>query len=432
MKTRFVIIGAGLSGLVAALMLERHGCSDYLILEKSSKAGGLCSTLYKQGFYFDYAGHFLHLDHVWVYDLAAEILSGNLALCSRDSRIYINGNLCHYPFQNNLYGMPQGIIDECLAGFQEARRVFGPPRPALEYASFGQWIDQTLGMGIGKHFMHPYNEKLWTCSTYELNTAWMKDYVPHTAEAEIIKGANVPPDEAQGYNATFFYPRKGGIGSLINTVRERLTRPILYNCSAASINAKRCIVSTHKANITYEHLLFSAPLPYVATIVEDAPAEIREAACRLHAVDVLCLNLGLCRQIKWPFSWVYFPERTFTFFRLGAYSNVMPSTAPSGQSSIYVEIAHRGGDIVTLKRRALEDLTRIGIIRNLEDIVVDQSVNIKGGYVIYNAERDLAVATITDFLTKNNCFGLGRYGRWEYGDMEDSFLHAEKCVSKLL
>ena len=57
MKIKNLIIGAGISGLSFAYFLKND---DYLILEKDNTYGGYCRTIKKDGFTWDYAGHFYH------------------------------------------------------------------------------------------------------------------------------------------------------------------------------------------------------------------------------------------------------------------------------------------------------------------------------------------------------------------------------------
>jgi phytoene dehydrogenase-like protein len=51
-RRRMVIVGAGISGLTAGAYLLRCG-HDVLILEKTSRCGGLVSSFQKEGFVFD-------------------------------------------------------------------------------------------------------------------------------------------------------------------------------------------------------------------------------------------------------------------------------------------------------------------------------------------------------------------------------------------
>ena len=52
-----IIIGAGISGLSYAAF--RPG-GDYLVLEAEDRMGGYCKTTRRNGFVWDYSGHFFH------------------------------------------------------------------------------------------------------------------------------------------------------------------------------------------------------------------------------------------------------------------------------------------------------------------------------------------------------------------------------------
>ena len=50
-----LIIGAGITGLSLASFLETD---NYLIVDKDSEVGGYCKTTIRNGFVWDYSGHF--------------------------------------------------------------------------------------------------------------------------------------------------------------------------------------------------------------------------------------------------------------------------------------------------------------------------------------------------------------------------------------
>ena len=50
-----LIIGSGVTGLSYAAFC---GHTDYLILEKEDKVGGYCKTTCRNGYVWDYSGHF--------------------------------------------------------------------------------------------------------------------------------------------------------------------------------------------------------------------------------------------------------------------------------------------------------------------------------------------------------------------------------------
>ena len=55
-KVKHLIIGAGISGLTYA----NYADGDYLIVEKENEVGGYCRTIKRNGYVWDYAGHFFH------------------------------------------------------------------------------------------------------------------------------------------------------------------------------------------------------------------------------------------------------------------------------------------------------------------------------------------------------------------------------------
>ena len=119
------------------------------------------------------------------------LLNDNLHYLKRNSWIFSKERYTRYPFQTNLYGLPAEVIKECIAGFVKApaNRMESSPtsRPTSDgYRNFSDWAMQTLGEGISKHFMTPYNEKLWTVPLDQLTCEWMGRFVPTTSLEQIL------------------------------------------------------------------------------------------------------------------------------------------------------------------------------------------------------------------------------------------------------
>ena len=56
-RRRYLIVGAGVTGLAFADWLRDD---DYLIVEARDEIGGYCRTVEREGFVWDYSGHFFH------------------------------------------------------------------------------------------------------------------------------------------------------------------------------------------------------------------------------------------------------------------------------------------------------------------------------------------------------------------------------------
>ena len=52
--------------------------------------------------------------------------------------------------------------------------------------------------------------------------------------------------------------------------------------------------------------------------------------------------------------------------------------------------------------------------------------------MIYDQYREAALIRIFSFLKSNKIFSIGRYGAWEYSNMEDAILHGKNVASYLL
>ncbi len=152
-----VILGGGLCGLSTALHLSEAGV-NWLLLEREDRVGGHARTDETRGFHFDKTGHWLHLRDPGIQKLVGELLPGELTRVERKARIFSHGVLTRYPFQANLHGLPPSIIAECLIEFLRAaeRR-----KSASAPANFEEFCQQSFGAGISRHFMIPYNQKLW-------------------------------------------------------------------------------------------------------------------------------------------------------------------------------------------------------------------------------------------------------------------------------
>jgi protoporphyrinogen oxidase len=209
-----VVLGAGLTGLSAAYYLREAGHRAVRLCEREGEPGGLVrtKTLSYEGYVykFDFTGHFLHLRDPEIKELIGKCIPVGLDFVERDAWIYSHGVFTPYPFQTNLHGLPLSVVNECLLGYIAARAKdagLGHEPPA----DFEEWILRGVGEGIAKYFMIPYNTKLWGVPPSEMTTDWMNRFVPPAPMEKVVAGALGLRDESAGYNASFQYPREGGI-----------------------------------------------------------------------------------------------------------------------------------------------------------------------------------------------------------------------------
>ncbi len=424
-----VIVGGGLTGLAAAYFL---GERPHVVLEAAEEAGGLCGTRVVEGFHFDYTGHLLHLRDPRILALVNDLLPGTFEVIERRAFIRTRGVTLPFPFQANLHGLPPDVIAECIVGAAEAAARPVPDDPAV---SFRDWSLAVLGKGISEAFMFPYNAKLFRREPEAMTADWVSWSVPRPNLREVVSGALGIVNRGLGYNATFRYPRTGGIRALPDAFAARLPA-LRTGAPVVEVDAARRTVTVASGETyRYESLVVTAPLPSFLRILRGAPEGIAEAAERLDWSVVGCLNLGIDRPgVGDGAHWIYFPDADAPFYRVGFPTNMSRGVAPPGTSSLYVEFGLRRGETADpgrLEAEALDALRREGILRAEDEVVARDFIRIDPGYVIFDRARRDVMSRVPAALERLGIHLAGRYGAWTYSYMERSMLDGLEVAERL-
>src|SRR5512140_104544 len=431
-----LILGGGLAGLSAAYFSEK----PWRLIERSDRVGGLVKTDRLDGFLFDATGHWLHLRDKDIRERVEKTwLPGELVCIQRRAAIYSRGVFTRFPYQVNTHGLPADVVAENLIGFVEAQ--LGPKGRALrerEPRNFHEFILRYLGEGFAKNFMVPYNRKLWTVEPEELSAAWCGRFVPKPSLEEVVRGALGLGSDALGYNASFLYPREGGIERWAQAMAASLRGgDVELNVEPTSIDwkARRASLSDGRV-LGYSHLVSTVSLPGLVAALEKgasgAPPEVVGAAGRLRATTVTYVRVGARGPNRQPWHWIYLPEDRFHAYRSGAPSAVYPGLGPSGHASFYVEYSHQGSLTPEEgERYAVEDLVASQMIHGAQDVLFASAKEIPHAYVLYDEAYGPAKERIVRFLEHAGIEIAGRYGSWEYSSMEDAVLAGRAAARRV-
>ncbi len=434
-KTDVLILGGGLAGLSAAYHLNRSSKLSSLVVEKQKTPGGTAGSVKKDGFTFDYTGHLLHLHDEYGKKLILDLLGENVAVHERSSWIYSRGAYTRYPFQANTYGLPEKVVNECLLGFLKTIHRPEGGRVGLK-PSFKEWSLRQFGEGICRNFMFPYNEKLWRADLSELTTEWQGRFVPKPRASEVLYGALVDQQRTFGYNATFRYPKRGGIQVLPDALAARLKPGQLAlgrAVTAVDLDARVAVVEGI-GEVRFEALVNTLPLPRFLDLAKPLPARVIEARRKLRWNTVWNLNLGVARAGVTDKHWVYYPEKNVPFYRVGAMSRFSKDNAPEGTTSFYVEVARRAGervDLAKLENQILSGLRSTGMLRSSDKLATKVWMPIECGYVVYDFDRTPSVETIFAYLRRRRVESIGRYGGWKYSFMEETIMDGKAAAERL-
>jgi len=433
-----VIIGAGLTGLGAAHRLSELGVDDYVVLEANAEVGGLARSFRDDaGFTYDVGGH-VFFSHYGYYDRVVKAALGDeYTELDRQAWIWIENRFVGYPFQNSLAQLSPATTLECILGLIEAERQ-AKSRPA----SFDDWMERVFGAGITKHFMRPYNCKVWATPPELMSYQWIAERVSVPDLETVLRGviANEPP-VAWGPNGRFRYPRHGGTGTLCQRIAEPLHDRIELCCPVVSVDPRDKVVYTADARAwRYDMLLNTMPLNRFVALLEHVPNRVATMSQELAWTGTHVVGIGLNRPAGTDKNWIYFPEPDVPFHRVTYLSNYSPYMTPEpDQTLLLAETSYskyKPTDRETIVDHVVDGLVHAGLLRAEERHLIISRWRYSAAmtYPVPTRTRDDALCPIHAWLTEQDIASRGRFGAWLYevGNMDHSFMQGVEWVDFVL
>ena len=416
-QVKYLIIGAGISGLTAANYLKK----DYLLIEKENEPGGYCRTIHRGDYVWDYAGHFFHFKTDEFRRLFHEnIPEQDIISQTKRTKILYKGQLVDYPFQTNIHQLEKQEFIDCLYDlFQRKEKT--------EYSDFLDMLYGKFGKSIVEKFLKPYNEKLYACDLHQLDKDAMGRFFPYADIPQII--ANMKREQDSSYNSTFLYPRNGA-GSFLDVLYRGLdATKVRLGCTLTRVDAERKLAYTDGGEeISFEYLINTAPLNhFLAMLGTDAALELNG---RLSYNKVLVFNLGFSKKSAFKEHWIYVPDKDVNYYRIGFYDNILSTD----KLSMYVEIGYPKDAAVDTEQQlalTLENLKRCGIVTEDNSLIASSTILMDPAYVHIRRDTEAAIAEMKRSLAVSGIHTIGRYGGWTYCSMEDCMLEAKELVQAL-
>ncbi len=425
------ILGAGLAGISLAYLLkddERIGRIE--LLEKAEAPGGLCRSYPFAGIGCDVGPHIMFSKNPEVLDLMVTLLGENVHKLRRSNRIFHDGRFVKYPFENDLAALRPVERDYCLHTFLE--NPYGRYRPQTML----QFFLATFGEGMTQLYLRPYNEKIWKFDPAFMDTQ-MVERIPKPPAEDIIKSAEGVATEGYLHQLYFYYPKQGGIQSLVDGLIQNLGTKVVLRTGVevrqvAQSGAQWQMQASDQAVHRYDRVISTIPVPdLVSSLVPDAPAEVREAAQNLKYNSIAICLLHVSREHLGDNFAVMVANREILFHRLSKLDFLLPAEARDGTTRLMAEITYRQGDRISqlsdseLLRRVVEDLGRLGFIDGPESVLAQQLIRQKHAYVIYDLDHRRNMRTVRDYCERQRGLVLhGRFGEFEYMNMDTVLEHS--------
>jgi protoporphyrinogen oxidase len=405
-----VVIGAGLGGLAAAQRLHRAG-REVVVLEGRAAVGGHTSTIERDGFLFDEGPHVLFTSDE---EVRAHLMPAAGPVVAQTARVsnYFDGTWVAHPAQCNLHGLDPDLVARCVLDFLAIDETW----PVDDYEG---WCRRHLGNTFFEEFTARYTRKYWTVEARDLSTAWVSDRVYRPRAEEVVRGAlgaDRPTD--QHYITSFAYPEHGGyqafVAGLLDDYPVQLGRAVTH-----LEPAERRVTCGDGTTYRYDAIVSSVPLPALVAATVGVPTEVAAAAGRLRCTSLAVVDVALHEPPAIDHHWFYVYDEDVVFARGYLPHLLAPGTVPEGCGSLQAEVyftdtAPLPCELADLPGRVVTDLVTMGVIAGSDAVRWAQARVVPYANVLFDHQRDDALAVVRAWLDDVGIDVCGRYGTWEY------------------
>ena len=320
MNQKTLIIGAGISGLTAALFLAQQQREPIELWEAAPKPGGLLRPVSFRGNHFDLGSHRVHPE-------AVNGLSALGALWqTRPRRGALVLQQRHIQYPPSLFGFLRGLGAEKSLRFGlsfltqrtslQKYQTWERDRADLSQhdLGFAAFVKERAGHEAYEAFYRPYAEKVFGVDADQLSQSVAKKRVSTEAPLSSLLSSFFAPTK------TFLYP-EGGIASLIERLLSRLKD------LGVEVQYNRALTREEIPELSQYKRVLYAGYPHLL---------VPESRLSYRGLYLLYLSFPVARVSE--VDTFYVPERDYCFGRVSEPQNFSSSYQETQETTLCVEI----------------------------------------------------------------------------------------------
>ena len=327
-----VIVGAGFTGLTAALELARAG-KHVLVLEADATPGGLASTFdFKDGVTIEKFYHHWFDNDKYVPELVKSLgMEGDVVTMPSKTGVYFNGRHWRLSTPMDLLRFkPLSLIDRIRLGLLvlQVRRV--KDWKAIEHLSIREWLEPLCGKNVFRVVWKPLLESKFSNFSDAVNAVWMWKKL-------VLRGST--RDTKGGEQLAYF---KGGFGRLAQAMTAEITRlgsEVRFATPVTGVTAANGQISalhTAAGEASGHQYLFTPAFSIIAALFDGvASPDWLTSLRRVKYLGNVCLVLQLDRSLSDTY-WLNVNDPGFPFVGVIEHTNFDSPKNYGGKHVVYL------------------------------------------------------------------------------------------------
>jgi sialic acid synthase SpsE/protoporphyrinogen oxidase len=407
------IIGAGITGLVAAYELLQKGI-NVTILEKLGNPGGLLRTLDFEGDYVDLGPKLFHsfnknIVKYWK-KLSPDIFLEKQFWCKN----FKNGKLYDYP-------LAVSTIKEFPADLQNQIRkeleAVDPFKRAIA-TNYKKYVESLVGPTLQKLFYEDYPKKIWGMKTADMITNWAPKRIELRKKYEAF------------YCNQWCAVCRRGSGQIVDVLKRKIVKMsgnIMLNSEVTSINTNEdsvlSLVINKKRTIDLKDsiLISTVPLNHLTRFLGI------KNNLKFRSIIFVFLKFKKPLVFQDKFDWLYFDDPNIIFHRVTEQKRFSSEGLSKDTTTLCFEIACDKDEPLYKNKNShliaetLLQFVKLGFV-NRDDFVSGMIQRIDEVYPKYFYGYEVELSNINSALSKLiNLYNCGSLAEFHYSDIQILF-----------
>lgn len=400
------IIGAGVTGLALGRLLSKK--FDVEILESKSHIGGIASTQKINNMtYHPVGGHCLNSKHLDVMEFIFAVMAReNFNQIKRNAKILFKDTFISYPVEfaiKEIYEIDSGLAFNITKDFLNTKQQ--------DSRNLEEWFVNNFGYTLAQEYFIPYNKKIWRSDLKQMDHDWVADKLPTPSSYEFFESLIKHKLDTMPH-LKFYYPISNNQNDFLTALGDNLNIVLDYQVDTIHKENKAWIVNNQRQ---YDILINTAPLDQLMEYLTDVPSGIRAAAKLLRYNKVSTM---LWESEIQNFTWLYMPSERIKFHRA---INIGSFFTPKSNCIITEAVGEVDYDTMRMEGEKLNFLN-YPLAHNIS----------QHAYVIFDKNTKNVKKTLFSFLQNIELITAGRFGEWEYYNMDICIKRALEISNRLI